>query len=111
MRFILELRVAAANDPAPVVQEWILDTDVTQVVRWGSENPHSADFVVPFAASKSGGLGALGDFVEQINRAVGMFTDPCNALVPEMGQSLCTRQYGHAGPHRCSLADVQARAR
>jgi len=103
MRFILELRVADASDPAPVVQDWILDTDVTQ--------DSTADFLVPFAAPKSGGMGALGDFVEQVNRAVGMFTDPCNALVPEMGQSICTRQHGHAGPHRCSLADVQARAR
>lgn len=33
----------------------------------------------------------------------------CGARVPNMGQSLCTRPAGHAGDHRCSAADVDAR--
>lgn len=67
-RFILELRRDDISDPSPVVQEWILDTNKAD---------STADFVVPFAVAKpgyvvpeSGYIGALGDFAEQINRAV-----------------------------------------
>jgi len=35
--------------------------------------------------------------------------DACGAPVPGMGYSTCTRLIGHAGEHRCSAADVDAR--
>ena len=97
-RFVLELRVADSHevgrDVASIVQDWILDTDAAK-----------GDFKVPFGYPKTGVVGAAGDLLAEINRAVALCTGPCGELVPGMGQSLCTRQVGHVGDHRCSLAD------
>ncbi len=35
--------------------------------------------------------------------------EACRQEVPDHGQSMCTRDKGHSGPHRCSAGDVDAR--
>lgn len=35
--------------------------------------------------------------------------DMCQAPVPEQAQSVCTRDRGHAGAHRCKAEDIDAR--
>lgn len=44
-----------------------------------------------------------------MDKLIGDAVEACGSAVVGMGQSTCTRDHGHSGPHRCSAADVDAR--